>query len=347
MLKIILILLPFIFVLIKGRALLARDKRFFVLIAGFVFVTLGFVVDFTGDFLVLEDIPNFLRGLWLHREVIEDAFGTAGFLLFILGIVAEVSHMDSLNRENTQLIERLNESKKKLEKLNEMKSLFVATVSHELRTTLSTSRLALENFKEEVKARLEAGQEKTLEVVHSSLCRLSRIVEDLLDLAKIEAGKMELRRELFDLSQVAAEVVLSQRPKAEAVKVTIIEEHKKNLPLVWGDKDKIIQVILNILSNALKFTPAGGRITLRTTLANRIDGVCIEVSDTGPGILPEMKEKIFERFESENIACRSSAGLGLSISKEIVELHQGRIWFESESGRGTTFIIQLPRDLRR
>ncbi|MFH1198801.1 MAG: HAMP domain-containing sensor histidine kinase, partial [Candidatus Omnitrophota bacterium] len=216
----------------------------------------------------------------------------------------------------------------------------------EMRVALSTSKLAVENLRDQLSPGLSEIQERTLVILHSSISRLTRIVDDLLDLAKIEAGKMEIKRELINISDLLEEVIFSQKPKAEAKEIVIVDERKGDLPLIWADKDKIIQVVLNILSNALKFTPKEGKIIVRSQALSAPEGVRIEIIDTGPGIDTQQMEKMFNKFESKNIEDQAGTGLGLSIAKEIVELHRGKIWVESELGKGSTFIIQLPKDLR-
>lgn len=339
------ILVPFIFVLIKGRVLLAKDRKLLVLIAGFIFVLSGFVMDYFGDIPAFEALP-FLGSGWPMHEVAEDILGGLGFLLFILGVTAEVSHMEFLNRENSRLIAQLNESNKKLAKSNELKSAFVATVSHEVRVVLSTSKLAVENLRDQLKQDLSDMQVRTMDILHSSVSRLARIVDDLLDLAKIEAGKMPLKRELVDLRKAFEEAVFSQRQKAEAKNITISEEYEGGDFLIWCDRDKIMQAALNLLNNALKFTPAGGRVALALSQAEQPEEIEIKISDTGPGISSEQKEKMFNKFESQNLKDQEGTGLGLSITKEIIEMHRGVINVVSSPGEGCAFIIRLPRDLR-
>ncbi|MFH1848154.1 MAG: HAMP domain-containing sensor histidine kinase [Candidatus Omnitrophota bacterium] len=246
-----------------------------------------------------------------------------------------------------ELIGKLNDSNRKLEKLSQMKSAFVATVSHEIRTSLTTSKLAIENLKDVLGEKLTDTQERIIDALRSSVVRLNGTVEELLDLAKIEAGKMTVKRELFDVCGAIDEVVVLQSSSAKTKNISLTKACKGGLQPIWGDKDKITQVLMNILSNAMKFTPSGGRITVDARAAHEFDGIQVEIADTGPGIAPDRIEKIFNRFESQSESNRSGVGIGLHVSKEIVGLHNGKIWAESELGKGSKFIIQLPMDLRK
>ena len=308
----------------------------------------GFLIDFTDEFSSFRHVPVFGSD-WPHHERIEDVFGIAGFLLFMIGLSAEVSHMAWLNTENVKLIARLNENNKKLKELDQLKSSFVSSVSHELRTPLSTIRVALSNLKEDCESRLDPVQRRFLEISDSSIIRLSRMIEDLLDLAKIESGKMAFKRELFNISLVMKDTIFSLRPKIQAEKgnIEIVEDYGEGVPEIWADKDRITQVILNVLHNAVEFTPDGGMVSVRTAAINKTDGVQIDIRDTGVGIPSDKLERVFDKFESTRLSNRSGSGLGLAISKDIVELHGGRVWVESEPGKGSIFSIQLPKDLRK
>jgi signal transduction histidine kinase len=186
-------------------------------------------------------------------------------------------------------------------------------------------------------------QEQFLGIIAEESQRLSRIIDQLLDLSRIEAGKMEWRLEPLGLGEVVAHAVQANRSLFDAKGIALAAPGPDGGPHVVADRDKIIQVLTNLLSNAAKFTPSGGRVSVRVW---RGDGqAVIEVEDTGVGIAPEQAEAIFERFRQVGDTLTGKpegAGLGLPISREIVQHHGGTLTVRSAPGRGSCFRMSLP-----
>jgi signal transduction histidine kinase len=238
---------------------------------------------------------------------------------------------------------RLQKAEAAAVKANELKTRFITNLSHELRTPLSAiisfSYILSKNHYGEV----TSEQQDYLMRIHGAGELLIEIVNDLLDLAKIEAGQMELFREPVDLAAVSTEVVDTISGLLVDKPVELRQEIPPDLPCVTGDETRIRQVLLNLLGNAAKYT-SEGTITLRITGKGK-GMVQVSVIDTGIGIRPEDFEKIFEEFQQteEAFALRKvGTGLGLPISRKFVELHGGKLWVESERGRGSTFHFTLP-----
>jgi signal transduction histidine kinase len=232
----------------------------------------------------------------------------------------------------------------KLTELDQLKSDFVSNVSHELRTPLTAIKGAVDLILREVTGPLNEKQIHYLTRVRSNTQHLAGLINDLLDLSKIESGKLELSSTRVSPGGLVHEVVETLRPvaaeKVVALEVTIPEPSI----LVWADRDKITQVLTNLIGNAIKFTPPHGSVTV-SSASNDADWARISVSDTGPGISANEREKIFGKFyQVAEIGGPKpkGTGLGLAISKTLVELHGGKIWVESELGRGSTFYFTLP-----
>src|SRR5215217_2848065 len=223
-----------------------------------------------------------------------------------------------------------------------LKEEFFALVSHELRTPLTSITGYLELVLDPDESDLDPNQRHFLTVVERNAKRLQRLVGDLLFVAQFEAGKLSLETAPASLDDVAAESVESARPKADELGIEL-RLNAEPAPAVAGDAGRLGQTLDNLISNALKFTPAGGRVDVR--VLDRRDRVVIEVADTGLGISEADQVRLFERFyrtEAAQEAAIPGVGLGLSISKAIVEGHGGTIHVSSEEGRGTTFTIELP-----
>jgi signal transduction histidine kinase len=215
-------------------------------------------------------------------------------------------------------------------------------MSHELRTPLNAIIGFSEVLSERMFGELNEKQEEYLKDIHASGQHLHSLINDILDLSKIEAGRMELEPTDFDLPTAIDNALTLVRERAGRRGIALHQAAEERLGSMRGDERKIKQVLLNLLSNAIKFTPDGGRIDLR---ARVVDGaVEVSVSDTGVGIAPEDQEAIFEEFRQVGIAAKKveGTGLGLALSRKFVELHGGRIWVESEVGVGSTFTFTIP-----
>jgi signal transduction histidine kinase len=244
------------------------------------------------------------------------------------------------SRMETELAgRRIQTQNAELRELDRLKDEFVSSLSHELRTPLTSITGYVELLLEETE---DAETRKHLEVVRRNAARLLGLVSDLLFAARLQSSRLELRLEPVDLRMLVEQAVVSARPHAELASVAL-NVHAEDVPPVDGEGDRLAQLLDNLVSNAIKFTPAGGAVDI--SLAARNGGVCIEVSDTGIGISEDDGGRLFERFFRTPSVLESQipgTGLGLYISKAIVEAHRGRIAVRSAEGRGTTFVVEMP-----
>ncbi|MFB3829290.1 MAG: hybrid sensor histidine kinase/response regulator [Bryobacteraceae bacterium] len=235
---------------------------------------------------------------------------------------------------------RIQAHSQEVERLNRLKSEFLAGMSHELRTPLNSILGFTDLLLQERAGALNPRQHEFLSHVKGAADHLLALINDVLDLSKIEAGHGEIRCEHFALQQALGEVLPGLRELA-AQKGIGFATPAEEFP-VYADRLRFKQIVYNLVSNALKFTPRGGRVTL--SVSERGEEICLTVADTGIGIPPEEQESIFDKFHQVQSATpvREGAGLGLAISKRLVEQHGGRIWVESEVGRGSRFTFTLP-----
>jgi signal transduction histidine kinase len=230
-----------------------------------------------------------------------------------------------------------NESLERLERLFNLQRRFLADVSHELRTPLTTIRANVDLLR-----RLGGADAMSLDAIQSEAERMSRLVGDVLVLAQAEAGTLPLAHDAVEVDTLLLEVLSETQILAGGVKLSLGEIDQA---LVTGDRDRLKQILLNLVSNALKFTPEGGRVTLGLARVN--EWVRITITDTGLGIPPEELPRIFDRFyrvDKARSRALGGAGLGLSIAQRIAQLHGGRIEAASNGvdGNGTTFSVWLP-----
>ena len=234
----------------------------------------------------------------------------------------------------------------RLKELDKMKSAFVSNVSHELRTPLTAIKASADNMLDRLIGDLNAKQVGYLTRIKSNSDRLARLINDLLDLSTIEAGKIDLRPANLPLVTLVKEAAESLRPVAAEKLINLTVMSADPGVIAWADRDKVIQVLMNLIGNALKFTPTRGEVTV--VVAKNSDAwMQISVTDTGPGIPAEEVNKVFGRFYQIGQAGTQKTqgtGLGLAISKALVEMHGGKIWVESEAGKGSTFSFTLPAE---
>jgi len=241
-------------------------------------------------------------------------------------------------------VESLEAKVDKYRRLNQLKSKFVGTVSHELRTPLATIKEFASIISDEIPGKLTEEQREYIDIIKNNIDRLTRLINDLLDISKIEAGRIELRKTLVDFSAVIKGVVSSFRMKADRKKIRFKTYFDSKVPNLYIDSDRVNQVLTNLLSNAIKFTPKEGEITVK--LKDRGGEVTASVADTGVGIASENLSRVFEQFRQFGRlpeAGTRGTGLGLAITKELVQMHSGKIWVESEIGKGSKFIFTLPK----
>lgn len=227
-------------------------------------------------------------------------------------------------------------------RIEELKKEIVSMVSHDLRSPIMAITSAIYLMRNGKDVQLTPTMEKHLTTAQVSADRMKTLVDDLLDIEKIKSGKLEIDQQNVDLAEVFDEVVLSLSPRAKTVDVSLEVEGEP--PVAYIDHDRIVQVIVNLVANALKFSPAGSTIRLEGTLSEK--GVSVFVQDEGPGIPPDLLPVLFERFtqaKAGGAAAKGGSGLGLAICKSLVELHGGSIWAEAPQTGGTRIVFTLPK----
>jgi len=256
--------------------------------------------------------------------------------------------IQSRDRDLEHSLTELQEAYGKLQDLDRLKSDFISTISHEFRTPITSIKafvgiLSMKpNLTEEQKKRI-------LDTVNDESDRLARLISDLLDLSRIESGAMQWRDQDVDMNEVTRTVISGILPLAQSKDISIEERTENGLPLIPADRDRLMQVVVNLLSNAIKFTPAGGKIIVETHRQGSPAGVTVSIADTGPGIPAEDLSRIFDKFHRTTSAQTNAVegtGIGLTISRSIVEHYGGRIWATSEGKKGSIFTFFLPVDPR-
>ena len=260
----------------------------------------------------------------------------------VVDLLQTLATQSVLAIQNARLFHELADKSRQLGAASRHKSEFLANMSHELRTPLNAIIGFSEVLTERMFGELNVKQDEYLKDIHASGQHLLSLINDILDLSKIEAGRMELELKDFDLPQAIANAVTLVRERAGRKGIALHQAVDQRLGQIRGDERKIKQVLLNLLSNALKFTPEGGRVDVGAAV---FDGMAeVSVADTGVGIAPEDQEAVFEEFRQVGTADKKveGTGLGLTLSRKFIELHGGRIWVKSEIGRGSTFAFTLP-----
>jgi len=269
--------------------------------------------------------------------------GEAGrFSKEIISLLETLATQSVLAIQNARLFREIEQKSHELEAASHHKSEFLANMSHELRTPLNAIIGFSEVLYERMFGELNEKQDEYLKDIYASGQHLLSLINDILDLSKIEAGRMELELADFSLPAAIDNALTLVRERASRRGIRLGRAIDDRVGMVRGDERKVKQVLLNLLSNALKFTPEGGRIDVRAT---RNDGMAeISVADTGVGIAPEDQEAIFEEFRQVGTADKKveGTGLGLALSRKFIELHGGGIWVKSQSGEGSTFSFTLP-----
>ncbi|PYN92394.1 MAG: hypothetical protein DMD91_32340 [Candidatus Rokuibacteriota bacterium] len=257
--------------------------------------------------------------------------------------IPNADELGALAGNLNRMSEELGRLYAQLETTSRHKSEFLANMSHELRTPLNAIIGFSEVLLERMFGELNPKQDEYLQDIMTSGRHLLSLINDILDLSKIEAGRMELELTKFDLPAAMENALTLVRGRAEAHAIALTRDVDRRLGEFVADERKLKQVLVNLLSNAVKFTPEGGRVEVRAAPAD--GAVEISVSDTGVGIAPEDQEAIFEEFRqagSDYTRKREGTGLGLALARKFVELHGGRIWVKSEVGKGSTFTFTLP-----
>jgi signal transduction histidine kinase len=259
-------------------------------------------------------------------------------------------HLFQELKDRTQELARYNEEIKmaneKLKELDRLKSSFVSNVSHELRTPLTAIESLADNLLDGVTGPLTPKQSAYMVGIKESTERLERLINDLLDLSVIEAGKAALKPTTFSLLKLLREVTDTLKPMAEGKQISVEIGSTNGHSMAWADRDKVAQVLTNLIGNAVKFTPTLGKVSMQVN-STKDAWLQVSITDTGPGIPPEETAKIFDEFYQMNQPGRDKSkgvGLGLAISKKLVEMHGGKIRVQSVVGRGSSFSFTLPAD---
>lgn len=252
-------------------------------------------------------------------------------------------HADELESRVNVRTQELVAANERLRELDRLKSQFLSSVSHELRTPLTSIKGSVDNMLDGLTGPLSEKQLQYTKRIQVNSERLVSFINDILDLSAIDAGKVELKRCQVALGGLVGEVVEGLKPMVERKEIALRIEAHPPLLLVWADPSKIAQVLLNLIGNAVKFTPAKGSVRI-AVVENRSGWAQVSVADTGIGIAPEQAPYVFDEFYRVTHvgAPTPGSGLGLTISKRLVELHGGKIWLNSEVGQGTTFSFTLP-----
>jgi signal transduction histidine kinase/CheY-like chemotaxis protein len=284
----------------------------------------------------------------------------SSYRLYVEKMEEKRRHLEDIERMNQELERKVRERTRELEIVNQMlkesnaelvranrlKSEFLANMSHELRTPLNAIIGFSELLLDPGTGALKQDQKEYVSDILSSGRHLLELINDILDLSKIEAGKMKLSPDEFELAGAVEEALMTLRVEASRKQIGMEARLDPEVPLLVADRGKFKQIVTNLLSNAVKFTPAGGRVTLTTERDG--DGVRVSVEDTGIGIRPEDQERIFAAFvqvDGSYARKYQGTGLGLTLVKRFVEMHRGEITVFSEVGKGSVFTFRLPRSL--
>lgn len=251
--------------------------------------------------------------------------------------------------ERHRVMSEMRKKNEELQRLNSLKSEFVSTVSHELRTPLTVILSAANNLLDGAFGALSDPQTKWVKKINQHSLRLHEMISDILDLSKLQSGKSQMRRDSIDFGKLIKATVTNLQMLAKEKKIMMSHQVAADLSKIWADPSRLEQVVTNLITNAIKYTPEEGRVKV---FADQKDNLIhVSVEDTGMGIAPEHQEIIFDRFrqirnQEKNESSTQGIGLGLAICKEIIDQHQGRIWVDSEMEKGSRFQFEVPLDPR-
>ncbi len=282
--------------------------------------------------------PTFFNNLYFL--IVTGVFIATGNYFFSRNRFTEFQLRYQLDQQRAQL----EENNSKLRELDEAKSRFFANISHELRTPLTLLLAPLESIRNRGAGQLDAQTRDWLDTMNANGMRLLKLINDLLDLVRLESGQLQLRPETFDVAEFVRGLTSAVQKMADDKRVRLVAAVDPGADGYWGDRDKLEKVFLNLLFNAIKFTPGGGSITFGAQPA-AAGGLSFYVQDTGMGIPAEQLKNVFTRFwQADNSAQRKyqGVGIGLALVKELVEAHEGTVEVQSEAGQGTRFTVNLP-----
>ena len=309
---------------------ISKDKRFKKKIGG----------RYSTDSLLT--VPLKAKGKTIGILNVNNKKGKGLFTKADLELLTALADEAGIALHNATLFDELVQANERLKELDKLKSDFVAKVSHELRTPLATTRYLMTAVEHDMKGEETDRQKEYLDLVKGNLDRLTRLIDNLLDFSKLEAGRFELKKERVDLTDIAEKVIEALRKKGEEKGVQLKFVASRVLPPTYLDQDRMIEVLINLVDNAIKYTPRGGSVSVDMKKEN--GKILLTIQDTGIGIRKEDQEKLFEKFRqlSPSRHHEKGVGLGLAIVKEIVALHHGKIWVASEEGKGSTFSVLIP-----
>ena len=279
---------------------------------------------------------HLLGGLVVYRKA------PGEFDASVVDLLRTFATQSALAIQNARLFREIEEKSRELATASRHKSEFLANMSHELRTPLNAIIGFSEVLAERMFGEINDKQAEYLADILESGRHLLSLINDILDLSKIEAGRMELQATEFNLPDAIENTLTLVRERAHRRGIALGRMVDERLGTICADERKVKQVLLNLLSNALKFTPEGGRIDVAATVTD--NAIEISVSDTGVGIAAEDQAAVFEEFRQVGAASKKieGTGLGLAISRKFIELHGGKIWVQSQVGAGSTFAFMLP-----
>lgn len=306
--------------------------------------------------------PEILTVLMTGHGTIDSAVeamkqGASDYLLKPLNLDELIVRIKKVLEERQRFIrlkdfaDQLEKANQELRRIDAIKSEFVSVASHELRTPLAAIKNAIQLILQGKTGEITETQAKFLSMADRNINRLINIINDLLNLSRIESGRMTMKLESLPLKPLLDTVVASLRPQTETKSIKIEVELAEPSPFIYADREKVEQILTNLIGNAIKFTSEGGTIRLRAEpyqedkSTNSPDKIAISVEDNGIGIPPEHLDKIFEKFHQVDGSLHRSVGgtgLGLAITKGLVEAHQGKIWVKSQVGKGSIFTFTLP-----
>ena len=287
-------------------------------------------------------IPMIARGRTVGVLAADNRASRSPILAHTVDLLQTFAAQAAVAVENAHLFREIENKSRQLEAASRHKSEFLANMSHELRTPLNAIIGFSEVLAEKMFGDVNDKQAEYLQDILESGRHLLSLINDILDLSKIEAGRMELEPAAFDLPSAIENALILVRERASRRGIRLGSTIDTRLGMISGDERKVKQVLLNILSNALKFTPEGGRIDIDARL--HADRAEVSVTDTGVGIAPGDQEAVFEEFRQVGATDKKAegTGLGLALSRKFIELHGGQISLQSEIGHGSTFTFTLP-----
>lgn len=290
-------------------------------------------------------VPRQDKAVYLHVKV-TPLKNPAGHVQNILVVAMDITSKVRLQNQLERSYERLTQAFQEMERVVKMKTQFIDIVSHELRTPLTVMRGYIDLVETEYASKLDAKFVTRLRTIRANTDKLYGLVESMLDVSRLEKGSMQIHCELTNLKQILEDVVKNRMKDAEAKKQSLTLEIDGKLPQAMLDKRRIKDVFDSLVDNALKYTQEGGRVQVSARDEGRI--IHVWVKDNGSGIPLDSLGRIFDRFHivaSDDLSHQvDRLGLGLPIAKGIIEAHQGRIWVESQVGKGSVFHVDLPKE---